>query len=76
MLISTPSHLCNTEAATLPCAAVTALVCLVKVGDTVLLLGTSSVSINALQFAQMLRPRVIYKASGDEKYTRLTELGA
>ena len=52
-LVSTPSHLSDTEAATLPCAAVTAWHSLVEVGgvkagDTVLLLGTSGVSIFAL----------------------------
>jgi len=48
----------------------------VKAGDTVLLLGTSGVSIFALQFAQMLCTRVIHTSSSDEKRARLTELGA
>jgi NADPH:quinone reductase-like Zn-dependent oxidoreductase len=80
-LVSTPSHLSDTEAATLPCAAVTASHNLVEVGgvkagDTVLLLGTGGVSIFALQFAQMLGARVIHTSSSDEKRARLTELGA
>ena len=80
-LVSTPSHLSDTEAATLPCAAVTAWHSLVEVGgvktgDTVLLLGTGGVSIFALQFAQMLGARVIHKSSNDEERARLTELGA
>ncbi len=80
-LVSTPSHLSDTEAATLPCAAVTAWHSLVEVGgvkagDTVLLLGTSGVSIFALQFAQMLGTRVIHTSSSDEKRARLTELSA
>ena len=47
-----------------------------KAGDTVLLLGTSGVSIFALQFAQMLCTRVIHTSSSDEKRARLTELSA
>ena len=70
-LVSTPSHLSDTEAATLPCAAVTAWHSLVEVGgvkagDTVLLLGTSGVSIFALQFAQMLGARAIHTSSSDK----------
>ena len=80
-LVSTPPHLSDTEAATLPCAAVTAWHSLVEVGgvkagDTVLLLGTGGVSIFALQFAQMLGARVIHTSSSDEKRARLMELGA
>ncbi len=70
-LLSTPSHLSDTEAATLTCAAVTAWHILVEVsgvkaGDTVLLLGTGGVSIFALQFAQMLGARVIHTSSSDD----------
>ena len=80
-LFSTPSHLSDTEAATLTFAAVTAWHSLVEVSgvkasDTVLLLGTGGVSIFALQFAQMLGARVIHTSSSDEKRARLTELGA
>jgi NADPH:quinone reductase-like Zn-dependent oxidoreductase len=50
-----PSHLCFEEAATLPCAAVTAWValtghCRVTAGDTVLTPGSGGVSVFALQF--------------------------
>ena len=58
-----PDHLTDEEAATLPCAAVTAWNALVtqgrvKAGDSVLVQGTGGVSLFALQFAKMHgRPR-------------------
>jgi len=69
------------EAATLPCAAVTAwrglVVCGgVKPGDTVLVQGTGGVSLFALQFARAAGARVIATSSSDEKLERLTQLGA
>ena len=80
-LVSTPDHLSDEEAATLPCAAVTAWHSLVEIADigqddTVLLLGTGGVSIFALQFASMRGARVIHTSSSDEKLARLGELGA
>src|SRR5271167_2608515 len=56
-LVHVPSHLSFEEAATLPCAAVTAWVALtghrrVTAGDTVLTLGSGGVSVFALQFAR------------------------
>ena len=69
------------EAATLPCAALTAWRALmvearIKPGDWVLVQGTGGVSIFALQFAKMAGARVIATSSSDEKMKRLTELGA
>ena len=69
------------EAATLPCAALTAWNALVeignlKAGETVLLLGTGGVSIFALQFAEMHGARVIITSSSDEKLARAREMGA
>jgi len=57
-VIAIPSHLSFEEAATLPCAALTAWHALVtdgkiSAGQTVLVLGTGGVSIFALQFAKM-----------------------
>lgn len=69
------------EAATLPCAAVTAWHALmvagrpVRPGDTVLVLGTGGVSIFALQFARAAGARVIATSSSDEKLARLIALG-
>src|SRR6202007_2822575 len=59
-----PDHLTDEEAATLPCAAVTAWNALVtqgklKAGDSVLVQGTGGVSLFALQFAGMHGARVI-----------------
>ena len=56
-LVAVPDHLSFEEAATLPCAAVTAWNALIaaglKAGDTVLTLGTGGVSLFALQFARL-----------------------
>jgi len=76
-----PEHLTDEEAATLPCAAVTAWNALVvkggvKPGDTVLVQGTGGVSIFALQFAQMMGARVIATSSSNDKLERVKKLGA
>jgi NADPH:quinone reductase-like Zn-dependent oxidoreductase len=80
-LVIIPSHLSYAEAATLPCAAVTAWHGLVTKGnltedDTVLLLGTGGVSIFALQFAKIYGAKVIITSSSDEKLARAKALGA
>jgi len=80
-LVQIPEHLTFDEAATLPCAAVTAWNALVhvghlKAGDTVLTLGTGAVSIFALQFAKLHGARVIVTSKSDEKLTRARQLGA
>ena len=69
------------EAATLPCAALTAWRALmveakVKPGDWVLTQGTGGVSIFALQFAKAAGCRVISTSSSDAKLERLKALGA
>ena len=77
-VVSVPEHLTDIEAATLPCAAVTAWNALsgnVKAGDTVLIQGTGGVSIFALQFAQVLGAKVIATSSSEEKLERLQSLG-
>jgi NADPH:quinone reductase-like Zn-dependent oxidoreductase len=80
-VVSVPEHLSHEEAATLPCAAVTAWSALVtdgclKAGDTVLVQGTGGVSIFALQFARLMGARVIVTSSSDEKLQRALQLGA
>jgi len=80
-LVKIPEHLSFEEAATLPCAAVTAWQALVnsgnlKAGDTVLALGTGGVSVFALQLAKMHGAQVIITSSSDEKLERARELGA
>jgi NADPH:quinone reductase-like Zn-dependent oxidoreductase len=80
-LVEVPGHLSFEEAATLPCAAVTAWNALVvsgklKAGDIVLTLGTGGVSIFALQFAKMHGARVIVTSSSDQKLAKAKDLGA
>ena len=80
-LVRVPDHLSYEEAATLPCAAVTAWNALTQVadlkpGDTVLTLGTGGVSVFAIQFARLQGARVIATSGSDEKLARACELGA
>ena len=79
-LVEIPRRLSFEEAATLPCAAVTAWNALVvsghtKAGDTVVTLGTGGVSIFALQFAKMHGARVIVASSSDSKIEKAKHLG-
>ncbi len=80
-LVRIPDHLSFEEAATLPCAAVTAHNALMVSGNikpdcAVLLQGTGGVSIFALQFASSYGARTIITSSSDEKLKRAKELGA
>ncbi|MGA7885317.1 MAG: NAD(P)-dependent alcohol dehydrogenase, partial [Acidobacteriaceae bacterium] len=79
-VVRVPDHLSMEEAATLPCAAVTAWNAVVhagrvKAGDVVLTQGTGGVSIFALQFAKMLGARVLGMSGSDEKLQRAKQLG-
>ena len=76
-----PSGYDFAQAATLPCAALTAWRALmveakVKPGDTVLVQGSGGVSVFALQFAKAAGCRVIATSSSGEKLERLQSLGA
>ena len=76
-----PDHLSFAEAATLPCAALTAWRALfdeahLRPGQTVLVQGTGGVSIFALQFAKLAGATVIVTSSSDEKLERAKALGA
>jgi NADPH:quinone reductase-like Zn-dependent oxidoreductase len=80
-LIPIPDSLTYEQAATLPCAALTAWNALVErgqlfAGQTVLTLGTGGVSLFALQFAKAMGATVIATSSSDEKLARATALGA
>jgi NADPH:quinone reductase-like Zn-dependent oxidoreductase len=80
-LVAAPAYLSDEEAATLPCAALTAWSALVthgelRRGETVLVLGTGGVSVFALQLAVMHGARVIVTSKSDEKLERARELGA
>ena len=79
-LVRIPSHLGFEQAATLPCAAVTAWnAAMVKgalrPGQTLVTLGTGGVSLFAAQFALMSGARVIATTGTPEKVTRLNALG-
>ncbi|MGB0921684.1 MAG: zinc-dependent alcohol dehydrogenase family protein [Alphaproteobacteria bacterium] len=76
-----PSHLSDVEAATLPCAGLTAWRAVAEIGkvgpgDIVLVQGTGGVSIFGLQFAKALGAEVIVTSSSDEKLARAKEMGA
>ena len=80
-LVTIPEHLSYEEAATLPCAALTAWVGLfkrgqMKPGQFVLLEGTGGVSVFGLQFAKAAGAYPIITSSRDEKLARARELGA
>jgi NADPH:quinone reductase-like Zn-dependent oxidoreductase len=80
-VVHVPEHLTDEEAATLPCAGVTAWHALIragglKPGDSVLTQGTGGVSLFALLFAKLGGARVLLTSSSDEKLARARELGA
>lgn len=80
-VVPVPEGFSAAEAATLPCAALTAWNAVVEVGrtkpgDTILLLGTGGVSVFALQFCRMIGARAIVTSSSDEKLARATGMGA
>jgi NADPH:quinone reductase-like Zn-dependent oxidoreductase len=79
-VVSVPKHMTFEEAATLPCAAVTAWHALMhgahlQPGQTVLIQGTGGVSIFALQFAWLAGGRVLGTSSSDDKLDRAKRLG-
>lgn len=80
-VIATPDHLTDAEAATLPCAALTAWHALtlprpVIAGETVLLLGTGGVSVFAQQFCTIMGAKTIVTSSSDDKLAKMKGLGA
>jgi NADPH:quinone reductase-like Zn-dependent oxidoreductase len=80
-VVTVPEHLSDEEAATLPCAGVTAWHAVVragrvKAGDSVLVQGTGGVSLFALQFARLLGARVLATSGSDAKLARVLQLGA
>jgi NADPH:quinone reductase-like Zn-dependent oxidoreductase len=80
-LVKIPESLSYVEAATLPCAALTAYNALfisgrLKPGEIVLTQGTGGVSIFALQFAKAAGAKVFILSSSDEKLQRAKKLGA
>ncbi|MBD1808802.1 NAD(P)-dependent alcohol dehydrogenase [Microcoleus sp. FACHB-SPT15] len=80
-VVHVPEHLSDEEAASLPCAAVTAWQALMtqgnlNAGDTILVQGTGGVSLFAVQFAKLVGARAIAISSSDEKLERVLQLGS
>jgi NADPH:quinone reductase-like Zn-dependent oxidoreductase len=80
-IVRLPAFITYEEAATLPCAALTAWNALfvqarLHPGQSVLLLGTGGVSIAGLQLAQIAGVQTIITSSSDEKLARARTLGA
>lgn len=79
-VVPLPAGLSFEEAATLPCAALTAWHALADgvcgPGRTVLVQGTGGVSVFALQFAKALGARLLVTSGHDEKLVRARALGA
>jgi NADPH:quinone reductase-like Zn-dependent oxidoreductase len=80
-IVRIPDYLSLEQAATLPCAAVTAWQALfergrIKKGETVLVLGTGGVAIFALQLAKAAGAQVIVTSSKRSKLQKAKDLGA
>jgi NADPH:quinone reductase-like Zn-dependent oxidoreductase len=80
-VIAVPGHLSFEEAATLPCAALTAWHALIesghlKAGEVVLILGTGGVSCFGMQIARMHGAHVIVLSGSEAKLDRARSLGA
>jgi NADPH:quinone reductase-like Zn-dependent oxidoreductase len=75
-----PAYFSAAEAATLPCAALTAgnavIESGIKAGDLVVTQGTGGVSLFALQFAKLVGAQVAITSSSDEKLAKVKKLGA
>jgi NADPH:quinone reductase-like Zn-dependent oxidoreductase len=80
-VVHVPDALSDSEAATLPCAALTAWSAVVTEGATrpghrVLVQGTGGVALFALAFAKLCGAHVTVISSSDEKLDRVRALGA
>ena len=79
-LVRTPDYLSDVEAATIPCAGVTAWGALAEArvgeGDVVVTQGTGGVSLFAVQLARARGATVILTSSSDDKLKVGSDLGA
>jgi NADPH:quinone reductase-like Zn-dependent oxidoreductase len=79
-VVPVPDHLSDVEAATIPCAGVTAWSALVEAdigeGDVVVAQGTGGVSLFTVQLARALGATVILTSSSDDKLKIGSDLGA
>ncbi|GAB5512170.1 MAG: NAD(P)-dependent alcohol dehydrogenase [Hyphomicrobiales bacterium] len=80
-VVKMPAYLTDAEAATLPCAALTAWSAVVthgktRAGDRILVQGTGGVALFALSFAKMHGAHVTVISSSDEKLDKVRAMGA
>ncbi|MGB7318879.1 MAG: NAD(P)-dependent alcohol dehydrogenase [Planktotalea sp.] len=80
-VVKIPDYLSDAEAATLPCAALTAWSAIVthgktRAGDKILVQGTGSVALFALAFAKMHGAHVTVISSSDDKLAAVSRMGA
>lgn len=80
-VVRLPDYLTDAEAATLPCAALTAWSAVVthgqtRAGDRLLVQGTGGVALFALAFAKLQGAHVTVISSSDDKLERVRALGA
>lgn len=80
-VVRVPDYLSDAEAATLPCAALTAWSAIVthgatRAGDRILVQGTGGVALFALAFAKMHGAHVTVISSSDDKLDKVRALGA
>ena len=80
-LFPVPEHLSLAQAATLPCAGLTAWSAVaehggLRPGGTVVIEGTGGVALFAMQFAQLAGARVLVTSSSDTKLEWIVDLGA
>jgi NADPH:quinone reductase-like Zn-dependent oxidoreductase len=80
-VVAAPAHLGDEQAATLPCAALTAWSALVteggiRPGERLLVQGTGGVALFAVQFGKLAGAHVTVISSSDDKIARARALGA
>ncbi|MEP3333552.1 NAD(P)-dependent alcohol dehydrogenase [Sedimentitalea sp.] len=80
-VVKIPDYLNDAEAATLPCAALTAWSAVVthgqtRAGDKLLVQGTGSVALFTLAFAKMHGAHVTVISSSDKKLAKVSDMGA
>lgn len=80
-VVKVPGYLSDAEAASLPCAALTAWSAIVthgrtRAGDKLLVQGTGSVALFALIFAKLHGAHVTVISSSDEKLEKVRAMGA
>ncbi len=80
-VVPLPAYLTDAEAATLPCAALTAWSAIVthgqtRAGDRVLVQGTGAVALFAVAFARLHGAHVTVISSSEEKLARVRAMGA